>query len=686
MSPPDSDLTQPLRPPTVRELRRNLAELKRVVMAQPLDLDARIRIARTLRLLKRDEESVEHYRSVLKYLAQIGYAHLAIGVAQELLQVAPDHQETMLLLAKLYAQTRTGAVSIATPRTDDAEHRRAGLLGAWPRSATGLWRAIQPDPSRSLVQAMATPTTIRQDAGKSTFSALLKGGLVSPPQSAPGQPVDESDVVAEAPPPPLPSSDLGSAAAADEVLDAADVGAQALLDTPVTTGMVEDSLASAPATPRPPTMEELDEEPVASLESVGAVEMSTTDGLATTGEQPVLSVDSAGAEESPETTPESDPDPLDDGDASLELGAIPPLPSGGEEVPTDPDTHAVPRHARTQDHGDADDPDELVPSEDDVLSEEDSDGEHQVVDESLVEEELPHPDGGAIPALRTHESFTLPEIPLLDGLGDGGRRILAQAMVARSAAAGTSLWKPGDDASFLVILVSGEAVAVRGEEGRTVELARLRAGDVAGVSALIGSRKRMASLRALTDVSYLELQRSVAERLMRQTPSLGAAIKDFVRERLVSNILGMLPVLSALPLEERTALAGRFKAKHYIYGDELFYENADVCGLWVILEGQVSVGHESKSGDVDATVTLGPGQFVATVAALKGKTTDLCAVASGTVTTVTLSHRTLLDMAEEHPALRDLMDHLPDPAWKLGAHVLGGHAAVPSDQAVASPG
>lgn len=138
--------------PTKSDLKKNLAALKERLVVQPMDLDARMRLARTLRLLGKGPDAVAHYGAVARYLSLAGHPLQAIAVLKELLQVDPQHEETLLFLAKLYARTRaadgTNRGRVAVPILDGPE------VGAFPEgipeTATALWRAIRPTDASDL--------------------------------------------------------------------------------------------------------------------------------------------------------------------------------------------------------------------------------------------------------------------------------------------------------------------------------------------------------------------------------------------------------------------------------------------------------------------------------------------------------------------------------------------------------
>jgi CRP-like cAMP-binding protein len=142
--------------PSRAELKRNLKLLKERLDERPMDLDARMRIARTYRLLHDGKDAVAHYGAVARYLSLAGHPLQAIAVLKELLQVDPRHEETLLFLAKLYARTRAADPSnrgrVAVPIIDGPGDNDAvsPLTDGLPMTATGIWRAIKPQDTAEL--------------------------------------------------------------------------------------------------------------------------------------------------------------------------------------------------------------------------------------------------------------------------------------------------------------------------------------------------------------------------------------------------------------------------------------------------------------------------------------------------------------------------------------------------------
>ena len=141
--------------PTRRELRKNLKELRTILEDRPMDLDARMRVARTFRLLNDTKEAINHYQQVARYLSLAGKPIMAIMVLKELLQVDPAHEEPLLFIAKLYARTGhkmgVDVGRVAKPIEGELPDRLA-LPDGMPQQVPALWNAIRPRPAEDMIR------------------------------------------------------------------------------------------------------------------------------------------------------------------------------------------------------------------------------------------------------------------------------------------------------------------------------------------------------------------------------------------------------------------------------------------------------------------------------------------------------------------------------------------------------
>jgi len=371
----------------------------------------------------------------------------------------------------------------------------------------------------------------------------------------------------------------------------------------------------------------------------------------------------AGAVSAAKAAPEEDM-PAAPGGASV-FGALLKQHEKEEELSLD-EADVLEESAVTGEHALEIHTDEIEASEEDISADD--------IDEAAILDNPPPAEMVALPG-----DMKLPLIPLFSTLPPAAFVELGNALVHKTAAPGDLLWKEGDDALFVILIAAGEAMAFREDAADLVELAMLKAGDFAGVFALLSERRRQANLKAMTDLTYFELHRNVIEKLARANPTMASALKDFFRERVVANVLSILPVFKKMDAGTRLMLAQRFKVKQYRDGDELFYDGAELSGLWVILEGVVHVGRENEDGEFTNAKTLLSGHFVGTVAALEAQQTDGAAVAEGDVTTVTLSHRAFAELAEVHPALKELRAPLAEAGLSVTPRIFGGSAQLPDN-------
>jgi CRP-like cAMP-binding protein len=131
----------------------------------------------------------------------------------------------------------------------------------------------------------------------------------------------------------------------------------------------------------------------------------------------------------------------------------------------------------------------------------------------------------------------LATLPLFTGLPEDDLAALAKMMRTAETPKGEDLWREGDEADGLHVILSGHA-SVLGElpSEREVELATLGPGGVLGEIPLLGGGTRWATVRAVDDARFLVLSRNdFLALLARATP--GALT---VRQRLLELVCDRL--------------------------------------------------------------------------------------------------------------------------------------------------
>jgi CRP-like cAMP-binding protein len=460
--------------PSKGELKKNLRSLQERLKEHPMDLDARMRVARTHRLLGRGDDAVAHYAAVARYLSLAGHPLQAIAVLKELLQVDPKHDETLLFLAKLYARTRAadttnrGRVAVPILEPGDLAAGIETLHDGVPLTSTGIWRAISP---------------IRADE-------MSKPGAPSPPLLQEAE-VDAGDVVEET-------------------------------DLELTRKAHDDAAEGVPD--------------------------------------------------------------VDFGDDYEVLGQM------------------------------------------------------------------------------TTGDVLLPQVPLFSSLSPEAFMHLSHAMIFQKAKAGSVIFEQGQPGDSCIVISRGRAHVQRSG----IDLMHLSEGDIAGVFALMAAQTRQASLTALTDLEYFEIDRVAVDDLIHAHPAMKATLARFFRERLIQALLASLPFFQNLDVAARQELVKRFSDRDYEPGDELFFEGAENDGLWVVLEGRVQVG---------ASINLAPGDYVGSLARIDTAQADLGAVARTVAKCAMLPHKAFSELLEKHD-ITSVRERFQTAGVMVGAHVFAGNGTV----------
>jgi CRP-like cAMP-binding protein len=313
--------------------------------------------------------------------------------------------------------------------------------------------------------------------------------------------------------------------------------------------------------------------------------------------------------------------------------------------------------------------DEAYELEDDDVIEERSIDEDDVP--GTWREDVP-PTAEAREAAAGEEAIVLPKVAFLSSLAPEAFVELGHAMVYLRARAGDVLFFEGEEGDSCIVISRGQAAAVHKEtnadgEEEEIVLKELGPGDFAGVFGLVVDQPRQATLKALTDLEYFEIDRLAIRELIDRHPAAEEALATFFRERLLLNLLGSLPTFSNLTLAQREATAGSFKVKTFDVGDVLLDDEAERDGLWVLLRGDVAL----RQGE-QVLRTLHVGEYVGSLAATRGGATTVRAVATGFVEAALLPHAPLNALLSKHPDLAEVHQVFTDRAMMIDDVVFAG--------------
>jgi small-conductance mechanosensitive channel/CRP-like cAMP-binding protein len=126
----------------------------------------------------------------------------------------------------------------------------------------------------------------------------------------------------------------------------------------------------------------------------------------------------------------------------------------------------------------------------------------------------------------------LRQVDWLRGLNDDELRMLVPSVDVRQFGAGELLVREGEQGDSLFIFRSGTAEAfAHTADGQTRHLANYVRGDFTGEMALMTGEPRTASVRAISDVEVIEMDREGFTQLFKEHPDAASAIGNIVLAR-----------------------------------------------------------------------------------------------------------------------------------------------------------
>jgi CRP-like cAMP-binding protein len=121
----------------------------------------------------------------------------------------------------------------------------------------------------------------------------------------------------------------------------------------------------------------------------------------------------------------------------------------------------------------------------------------------------------------------LPAIPLFTNLDPAQIELLKSAFEEYNCSVETTVFKQGDHANYLYILIKGEvAIHYKPYDGSSIILTRLRSGDVFGWSAVVGSSHYSSSIISESNLEAVRIRRNELRKLIQNHPETGRMIVD----------------------------------------------------------------------------------------------------------------------------------------------------------------
>ena len=219
--------------------------------------------------------------------------------------------------------------------------------------------------------------------------------------------------------------------------------------------------------------------------------------------------------------------------------------------------------------------------------------------------------GAILPDAKTAPRKVPARVPLFDDLPRDAFVELVNRLSYRRYGAGEQILKQGEAGRSFFVIVEGKVRIWKNlPDGQELELATLEEGAFFGEMALLSGAPRTANVSAEDDTELLEVSDAVLRQLAKKHPQVVKSLKNFYRQRLLSNVMAISPLFKDFDPTERRQLVEKFKLRQAAPGEILIKEGAQSDGLYVVLHGSVDVAAQGvelarlREGDIFGEMSL----------------------------------------------------------------------------------
>jgi CRP-like cAMP-binding protein len=632
-----------------REMQKRLKELAAALKAEPGSIPRRLELAAALKEANRLTDAIDLYRGVAAVYAEEGRLVQAMAVCKGILEMDPEHRDTLEMLATLAQRSRAARRSSTELRQVDgkwvAEPKRPSSappppldahtppsvnIGHFspvsPRELTPAeaspWQRQSSSVTRAGDEPDATRVGTEEEVPHDVRSALY---ALTPPE---GVPAYDSISLAEAPP-----GDTDTEMSAAPPVRKDTMPSQPALD-------FDDATKSRARGNKLLALPE-DEKPKGKVGPYNTVRMAN------------LSDEEIDARD------------------TLGHGADVPEPLGRHDTPVHgfQTSEDLPRTTSDEETKAA-----VRPA---IDSGRQRSQEHQLEPELYGPEETTNTiiqDAVSAPFPRPMLQVEPPPFPLLSDLPRPAFMELLARLEDLKLDAGTTVLREGDMGDACYLIASG---AVRVTKNG-VEVAVLGPGSFFGEFAVLADQRRHASVITIEPVELLEIKRQLLDELVAAHPGVARTLRKFYRERLLATLMATAPFFERLQPTERASIAERFRPRRFGRGARIIEEGSPGGGLFLILVGEVEVVRGPAEAEV-ALGKLGEGSYFGEMSLLRGGTASATVRATRMTEVVQLPPRDFYEVVSQHPVLWEQLRSEAEKREMANHAIVAGEARKSDD-------
>jgi ATP-binding cassette subfamily B protein len=266
------------------------------------------------------------------------------------------------------------------------------------------------------------------------------------------------------------------------------------------------------------------------------------------------------------------------------------------------------------------------------------------------------------------------DLPLLRFLPDEVRSQVVSRFVPVTYPFGGVLATQGEPADALYVVVSGRArVIKRLDHDEEAPLNVLRPGDSFGETELFTGRMHPTTVRAMSDVLALRLDKTAFNELLQADPDVGTYLELQLKHGTLRGFFRDFPAFASIPSEAMVGIVLAELEPRTVAAGEVIFAQGEAAGpLFLIEEGRARILRRDHDG-LQFVGAVGAGQYVGEESALTGKPRTITVEAITACRLLALSPDTVSRLAAALPEFRQRLEQrIAQYAYRTRAHVPEG--------------
>lgn len=248
----------------------------------------------------------------------------------------------------------------------------------------------------------------------------------------------------------------------------------------------------------------------------------------------------------------------------------------------------------------------------------------------------------------------LAKVPLFGDLDAKSLKTLIQDMRVVVLEAGEVLFRQGDTADSLYVIVAGAVVPIAEGETRR-KLAVLEQGEFFGEIGLITKQPRNATIEALVDAKLIAIDRRLVQKLIASDPAVVKTLVRFLRVRMIDRQIRTNLFFAAFAHAERESVARQFRMLEVEDGTCLVEQGRLAEGLFVVLAGSLARVDRETDKQVGA---LELGDVFGAASLLDGRSESADIIARGKCWVLVLGDARFRRILDANPGLTRVLRRL----------------------------